>query len=276
MDWLAYLHLIRRREIDRIFADCPPRLFPLGLELGAGDGYQSALLGSYVERLFATDWDVSLLSNRQTRGADVYSVDAEAVADAFAPATFDLVFSSNLLEHVPEPGSALRGINTVLKDDGLTIHVMPSPLWKLADISLFWPDRIVRRLHRLTHRDDDARRGENAPTRLVNNPKMSTEPPPARRRRFLPPPHGAYQGHLEEFQAFRRIRWLKEFECAGFRVVRVAKGPLCSGYGLGWEGPRWMLERLGLTSEFTYIAVKRGRRSPYEDYFRGDRRGVCR
>jgi SAM-dependent methyltransferase len=275
MEWLDYLHLIRRREIDRIFGECPPRVFPLGLELGAGDGYQSSLLGAYVERLLATDWDVSLLSKSRAQARDVYPVDAEAVAETFAPATFDLVFSSNVLEHVPKPGTALRGVHTVLKDDGLTIHVMPSPLWKLADISLFWPDLVVRRLHRLTNRDDETGRCQDASSRLVNNPKISAEAV-AHRRRFLPPPHGAYQGHIEEFQAFRKIRWLQEFEWAGFHVIRVIKGPLCSGYGLGWDGPRWMLERLGLTSEYAYVAVKHGRRSPYEDYFRDDGRGAVR
>jgi hypothetical protein len=50
-------------------------------------------------------------------------------------------------------------------------------------------------------------------------------------------------------------------------VVRILRGPVCSGHGLGWEGLRRALERSGLTGEYVYVATKQGRRSPYEKYF---------
>lgn len=272
-DWIAYLHGIRRQEIERIFHKCPLQTFPVGLELGAGDGYQSFLLRRYVERLVATDWDVRLLLARRTERLDVCQCDAEAVADNFSPATFDLVFSSNVLEHLPKPGAALRGIYTVLKGDGLAVHIVPSPVWKLCHIFLFWPNKIVLRLCRLAAREVERTRREEMPASPPNNPKMPQQTAVCRRR-FWPLPHGAYRGHLEELLAFRKVRWLMEFERAGFRVVRVIKGPVCSGYGLGWERLRRALERLGFTSEYVYIAVKQGWRSPYEHYFRADGQGA--
>jgi len=272
-DWLTYLHWIRKREIQEIFYKCPLRVFPVGLELGAGDGYQSSLLGAYVKHLLATDWDVSLLLERQTEALEVYQCDAEAVAETFAPASFDLVFSSNMMEHLPNPSAALRGIHSVLKEDGLSIHLMPNPLWKVADFSLFWPDMIARKLRRFADPRDESSRYEHVLMRPKNNPKTCPESA-AGQRRFWPRPHGAYRGHVQELWAFRKTRWLQEFERAGFRVVCVIKGPLCSGYGLGWDRPRRILERLGLTSEYAYVAVKRGRKSPYVHYFSSDVQGV--
>src|SRR5215467_4815652 len=145
MDWDTYLHTIRATEIDRIFGRCPYKLFASGLELGAGDGYQSVLLTSYAKRLIVTDWDAARLLTRRTAEIDVQTCDAETIEKAFAPATFDFVFSSNLLEHLPVPAAALRGIHTILKDDGVTIHVMPNPFWKLSYLSLFQPVRLARR-----------------------------------------------------------------------------------------------------------------------------------
>ena len=270
MHWPSYLHRIRTLEIERVFRRCPHGVFPAGLELGAGDGYQSSLLERYVRRLTATDWDPRLLEKRQGATLDVLACDAERVGEKFGPATFDLVFSSNLLEHLEHPGEALRGIYAVLRDDGVTIHIVPGPFWKVCDVGLFWPAKMLTRLHRRARQETGG--GEPAPPPLTNNPKTAGA---TRQCKFLPPPHGAYRGHLEELLAFRTFRWMKEFERAGFRVVRLQKGPACSGYGFGWERLRGVLERVGLTTEYAYIAVKRGRRSPYERYFSLDARGVA-
>ena len=264
MDWSTYLHTIRKREIDVIFSGCPPRAFPAALELGAGDGYQSKLLQAYVDRLVVTDWDVTLILNRRSDCVEVRRCDAEAVAEAFPAAEFDLVFSSNVLEHVPNPGAALRSVHMVLRDGGVTVHVMPSPFWKLCNFGLFFPSLIVRGLRHLTRRLTPEN-GESVHA-LPNNPKMPSNGT-AWSQRVWPGPHGAYRGHLEEFWAYRKARWVHEFQRAGFRMVRILRGPVCSGYGLGWERLRRMLERAGLTSEYVYVATKRGCRSPYEQYF---------
>ena len=49
----------------------------------------------------------------------------------FIDGTFDLIFSSNLLEHIPDLNRCLEECRRVLKDDGLMLHTMPSRWWKL-------------------------------------------------------------------------------------------------------------------------------------------------
>jgi SAM-dependent methyltransferase len=281
-DWLPLLHEARRREIDVVFRRVPPGAFERGLELGAGDGFQSRLLVNFCQRLISTDLNESLLPVESTAGIEYRVLDAEAVGTAFAPAAFDLVFSSNLLEHLPDVQRCLRGVARVLKDDGVAVHIMPSVLWKVNNIVCYPLDLVARNVDLLLSREGRQRRLEmvrrlarRAPAGAVpraeydNNLKVTRTPRSRWRRALLPEPHGVSTSHLEELRAFSRRRWEREFRSAGFDVVAVRKGPVTSGYGFGWERVRLLAERLGLTTEHVYVTVKRGRRSPSIDWFPG-------
>ena len=63
----------------------------------------------------------------------------QAAVDCFGEKSFDIVFSSNLLEHLPDPSVVLRGVHRLLKDDGITVHIMPGPFWKLCQMALYHP-----------------------------------------------------------------------------------------------------------------------------------------
>ena len=60
--WLPHLHRIRSREIEIAFGRCPEKIFATGLELGAGDGFQSGLLTRYVSRLTCTDYTLESIA----------------------------------------------------------------------------------------------------------------------------------------------------------------------------------------------------------------------
>lgn len=277
-DWFQWLHGYRTRELALIFGGCPDGLFGTGLELGAGDGFQSGLLLRYVRRLTATDINPAILRLPPREGLDYRVLDAEEVADHFPQGSFDLVFSSNLLEHLPAPERALAGIGQVLKDDGVTIHVVPSPFWKLCELLLYFPNHVIVLLEQVLVRGGDkvlagkVRRhmpgkAEGAPLQEPdNNPKSHKRPHGFLYRWFIPETHGVSEGHLEEFRAFAKSRWIAEFQHAGFQVAAVRKGPVASGYGFGLDTLRHWLERLGFTSEYIYIATKKGHECPYVQY----------
>src|SRR5439155_1182066 len=88
-------------------------------------------------------------------------------------------------------------------------------------------------------------------------------------RLLSPDPHGVSATHTMEFRAFGKERWIREFAAAGLDVVAVLKGPVCSGYGFGLNRFRLMLEKAGFASEYAYVAVKRGARSPCAQRFQG-------
>jgi SAM-dependent methyltransferase len=274
-DWVRYLEQRRASELEMIFSKCPDELFGNGLELGAGSGFQSRLLTRYVCRLTSTDINSASLPREHTESVTYRACDAEEIGATFSSGQFDLVFSSNVLEHLPNPGKALRGVHKILKDDGVTIHVMPSPLWKAFHLTLYVPNHFVSRLEMLTNRPNtltDARdlsgqRWQRAPANINNNPKTPRAPRSLFRRLLFPEPHGASHRNVEEFYAFSKTRWKKEFEEADLQLISVMKGPLASGYGFGFDRMRDALERSGLTSEYIYIACRKGAQSRYAKYF---------
>jgi SAM-dependent methyltransferase len=267
---------MRTREFELIFGQCPAGLFAKGLELGAGDGFQSRLLSPHVRALVCTDFEIDRPDAERCPGVEYRRCDAEEVQACFGEKEFDLVYSSNLLEHLPHPGRALRGVHRILRDDGVAVHVMPNAFWKLSQLAGYYPflaldtvralfaPGVLRRL--LARRQ---RRGPAAPApppATTNNPKM-----PARRpRRLWPAPHGAYGSNLEEIHAYRKRRWLRELDAAGFTVAKVLRGPVASGYGFGLDRIRAGLERAGFASEYVYVTVKRGHASPFLAYFSGE------
>jgi len=271
-DWLPFLHRFRRREIEIVFAGCPGKTFATGLELGAGDGFQSRLLSRWVSHLTSTDYEPGVLSNPPDPSIAWAVCDAEDVDRVFAARRFDLVFSSNLLEHLPNPQRALRAMRAVLADDGVAIHVVPGPFWKTTHLLLHLPNRAVLILERLMRpgaveavaRKLSGAGSEKAdPAPRDNNPKTSRPRRGVIARLLVPEPHGVSRDNLREFLDFRRSRWIRELEEAGYDLVAVRKGPVASGYGFGLDRLRGLLEALGLASEFVYVARKRGASSPY-------------
>ena len=269
-DWLTYLHNLRRREIEMIFGRCPTPCFVRGLELGAGDGFQSGMLVRYVASLVVTDVYPEILQRANTEAITHRVCDAEQVGDIFAAGEFDLVFSSNMLEHLPHPMRALLGMYRILHDDGLAVHVIPSPFWKLCQLIGFYPNAVVSRLERYTARWARAEGTIQPEQRNTNgitasewdrNPKSEGRRYRYLRRLLWATPHGAASSNLEELRAFSPALWRRQFVEAGFTVAQTLRGPVSSGYGFGLDGLRDLLENWGLASEYVYVTHKTGHSS---------------
>lgn len=276
MSWRCYYDGLRKREFEAIFAGCPDKLFEAALELGAGRGVQARLLTKYAGTIISTDLNPAVIHNEPAPSVTYALCDAEDVGSHFAPEQFDLVFSSNLLEHLPSIGPALNGMCQVLRDDGIMIHVMPSPFWKVCHVCLHIPNQVISLLEKVTEpggptklvRKVTGRKGSPPQEqRFGNNPKLQRKPRSAIYRLLIPKPHGVSAGNIEEWYAFSINQWKAEFTKAHLKVLKINKGPVFSGYGFGLDRVRRLLERLGLTSEYIYIVVKEGHESPYQRYF---------
>ena len=93
------------------------------LDLGCGRGGVLEQLGEAVSRPFGVDPDFRSLAEHRLPGLPRAVATAEAVP--FAPESFDLVLSSWVLEHLPDPARTFREVSRVLRPGGLFVFLAP-------------------------------------------------------------------------------------------------------------------------------------------------------
>ena len=199
--------VIRHRDIEIIFRKAAPSVFKTGLELGCGDGYQSGFLKNYIKDLTISD----KLTEPPVipEGVKYICLDAECTDNHFDPGSLDIIFSSNVLEHVKDISAALRGMKNILKDSGIMIHTMPNTLWKCMQYIFFVPAKLRVLLKRAAKKP----RGNGY-----------CEKPFSRRRiwdKLFPAAHGGIESSLREFKVFSQRHWEGVFKTAGLEVISV-------------------------------------------------------
>jgi SAM-dependent methyltransferase len=129
--WKRWVHDLRRAEVDRAMQHVPLGSDSTVLDLGCGDGFATALLCERFARVFSVD------PEEAPRGASA-SRFSYAMAEAlpFSDSTFDLVFSSSVLEHLKDRSCGVNEAARVLRPGGYMVHIVPGRFWKLASLAL--------------------------------------------------------------------------------------------------------------------------------------------
>lgn len=250
--------------MDALFRDVPDGAFDRALELGAGDGFQGRLLARCTRSLLSTDINTDRLERAPHPKIEYGVCDAEALP--YTSGEFDLIFSSNLLEHLEDPVTSVARMGLALRDDGLMVHTVPNRFWKTLHMGLFYPSQLLSLVERAT-----GRRPAGGP-RWENNARAAR--PSFLRRHLWPPPHGVSHSNVEEFVRFGKGYWTRVFQEAGFELVALARGlPAHSPYRFGYEGARRLCEWAGFSSCTGYVLQKAGRSSPHARWFTAARGG---
>ncbi len=150
IDKQAWHEFVRLSEIEIILSVLGGRKFELALEIGSGDGLQSEKLAYRCDRLICSDIDGRRWGSRSERIASpsISHVILDATdLSSYPDNSFDLIYSSNVLEHIEEIDRCLGEIYRVLKPSGIGIHSMPSRHWKFFN-SLYYISRLRKpRIH---------------------------------------------------------------------------------------------------------------------------------
>jgi SAM-dependent methyltransferase len=238
-------HFLRLRDLRQIISVERPGRSTRVLELGAGDGVQTAGLRELFEEVVPTD------------PAPFGDVDGMIVADAvnlpFEDDSFDLIFSSNVLEHVENIDDAFAEMKRVLTPGGIMIHSMPTGTWKIIQLigrPLASGIKIFRRLTpgvsahsgrvKLGASFDADSAGESKRSMFVRIVGL-----------VIPTVHGVSGNHFSEFARFRPVWWKRRFEDAGFDCYRSSPLFFHSPYDLvpyRFLGIRDLVGRTGFAS----------------------------
>lgn len=134
------------------------------LDLGAGAGIVSQMnLRGLVRRVCGVDLDPRVTENPfldDSRVSDGNSIPYE-------DASFDLVFSDNVLEHLERPVEVFREVSRVLKPGGLFLCKTPNKWHYMPAIARITPHRFHQFINRLRGRASV----DTFPTRYLANSK---------------------------------------------------------------------------------------------------------
>ncbi|AUR53130.1 class I SAM-dependent methyltransferase [Aquella oligotrophica] len=143
---IKFLHEIRDWEIKQIIELFPPNAKIL--EIGGGSGFQAKQLSDLGFEVISIDLPSSNYASE--RVFPVIEYDGNSFP--FESESFDVVFSSNVLEHIHDLEPIYNESKRVLKPDGYAIHIMPSGSWRFWTIIANYIEyfqRIVKSLLKL-------------------------------------------------------------------------------------------------------------------------------
>jgi SAM-dependent methyltransferase len=233
---IAWVNLIRTREIEILFERLP-RLHGDLLEIGGGSGQQALLLAR--RGLHVVSLDVPSSGYREERVFEM--LDYDGVHIPFPDASFDVVFSSNALEHVIQLDRLEAEMLRVLRPNGRAIHIVPSHRWRLWTWLTHYPSVLAliwRRARRASPREalpsEQERRATPNWVSLVQ-------------KALIPSRHGEHGTAVGEYAHFHPHRWAAHFEDAGWRIVdSFDLGIFYTGSLLArWHLPIALRERFG-------------------------------
>ena len=216
-----FLEDIRLSELE-IILDTLKQFHPTAiniLEIGAGTGWQARELSKHGYKVTAIDIPDS--NHSDARIWEILDFDGKNI-----PATdnsFDIVYSSNVLEHVLDLDALNQDIHRVLKTNGHAIHYVPTGSWRSASLIAFYPSLIREVIRRIFNK-----------TQNQNNKTSNSHKKTDSRKSFLkkalfrifPHAHGTRGSALNETVLFKKLRWEKLFKSYNWEILFYTKNKL--------------------------------------------------
>ena len=186
------------------------------LEIGAGSGWQAKKLKELGYQVEAID----LINSNFTDNRIFDITDYDGITIPFKNKTFDVVFSSNVLEHIPHIEKFHYEMQRVLKKDGIAIHVLPSGTWRIWSNITYYLDKFKKIIKKIFL--------SNAIDK--NNSIKTNDDENKSKRTFLqmmiPSRHGEQGNALSEIYYFSRMFWSKSFKKANWNIVQSSNNNL--------------------------------------------------
>lgn len=203
---IDFLNSLRQAELDLVVGELPaPATI---LEFGAGTGIQARELANRGYRVKAIDLPASGYSD--ARVYDVQDYDGRSIP--LPDASVDVVFSSNVLEHVEDLPTTFAEFRRILAPGGYCVHLMPSVSWRAWTFAAGIPESVAAMFRLLAW--------------TVRPPAGTSRAAAARRNlktalgSLLPIGHGTSFEGISELWTFSSAAWKREFERNGFTVER--------------------------------------------------------
>ena len=232
IDWTRQQELEALAEFLAPAAQKSARL----LEIGGGNGFLARRLADMGFKVVSVD--------PQPRQPSYFPVQiGDCTHLEFEDGSFDVIFSSNVLEHVEDIPTALAQMKRLLKPGGFMVHTMPLPFCTLLTmltqpIGYFMGvGFVIREGARFAGRklspknpaaaSESSAKDTAAPAKSLNKQNLiATLGMLNPLRFFVPPPHGSSASCLAELEDWKPQSWCQKFNQQHMQVKAVAPLPL--------------------------------------------------
>jgi 2-polyprenyl-3-methyl-5-hydroxy-6-metoxy-1,4-benzoquinol methylase len=192
------------------------------LEIGAGSGWQAKILTGHGFEVDALD--VSGSEHKKNQVWSVKEYDGENIP---APADhFGVIFSSNVLEHIPHIQSFLRELLRVSKPGGLAIYILPSVAWRIYTSLAHYP--FLLKAFFLNFGPDKSHQYNKAAETFSQTPPLQKVGKVLASSR-----HGVRGNIITETYYFSKMYWSNLFQSTGWIIENQFSNKLFyTGYGI--------------------------------------------
>ncbi len=217
----THLKKIRAAEIEEVKPWFKPGMRVL--EIGGGSGFQASLMSSFGCEVYSID-----IENRPDPPKLYFSVKSyDGVHIPFKDHYFDLVFSSNVLEHVRKLSPLFLEMKRVLKPSGMAIHILPTPAWRFWTSLSHYIYLPIYLIGRFSRQPDLQKQGNGS--QLLKRQSIPT----LIKKALWEGPHGEYPSAFSELYYFSQRRWISVFEENQFEIMHhSSNGLFYTGYSI--------------------------------------------
>jgi SAM-dependent methyltransferase len=210
----SHLDRIRQVELDIVLEQVGDRVAGRDLlEIGCGRGAQLAQLQKICRTVEGVETDPQ---------ANVYSEVASRVHIydgaqlPFADNSFDVIYSSNVLEHVSRPDVLSAEMHRVMRAGGIAVHVLPSHTWRLWTMLVHYlalPRDVVRALAGRRWAGTSLQGGDEGGRTPAGGARWLAR---ALLAFAVSPRHGESGNRFTEYFLFRPAAWTRKFTRQGW------------------------------------------------------------
>jgi ubiquinone/menaquinone biosynthesis C-methylase UbiE len=215
---LSYLEILRLSELERALTEIKSEK-PNGcviLEIGAGTGWQAKKMAENGYNVVAIDIEEHDHSTHSLWPITCY--DGKNIP--FPCNYFDIVFSSNVLEHIPHIIKFQIEIKRVLKPNGIAVHVLPSASWRFWTNVAHYPfvfKTIIKIICSKIMPIKGCKKYNGIESYKVN-PTKGLSKKELIKNVLWPHRHGAKGTALSELYYFSRYQWNTLFRDTGWKI----------------------------------------------------------
>tara|TARA_B110000196_G_scaffold115443_1_gene100448 strand:- start:781 stop:1569 length:789 start_codon:yes stop_codon:yes gene_type:complete len=219
------------------------------LEIGGRDGYQAKLISK-------KDYDVTSIDINPI-DPQFFPVQKGTISQLkFQENSFDIIYSSNMLQEIQNIEETFKEMKKILKKDGIIIHIVPSCWWSL--ITNFWhycfiPKYLIKS-KKFQHIFNSDLKNESNHKEILKDEKESSK---KNLKQLFFHPLGVNTSFIHEIFYFSRFYWKKLFKKNGFNIINEKNCPyFYSAYSIfdfKFLNFRKFLAKIGITSCFCFI-----------------------